>query len=93
MRVVNYRFEHQEVVLDFHEFKGCTFTGCNLVYFGHGPVTLDTCTFDSCQWNFSGPAANALQFMTGLYHAGVGAKELIEQTIDNIRRGGHPHKP
>lgn len=93
MRVVNYSFEGQEVVLDFHDFKGCNFIQCNMVYFGHGPVTLDTCNFDRCQWNFSGPAANTLHFMTKLYHAGIGAQELIEHTIENIRQGGHPHNP
>ncbi|HYE95207.1 MAG TPA: hypothetical protein VD962_03290 [Rubricoccaceae bacterium] len=90
MRVVRYTFEQQDVVLDFHHFEGCTFRRCRVHYFGYGPVMLVDCAFEACSWGFDGPAAAAVRFMTDLYQMGGGARELIEQTFENIRSGVHP---
>jgi hypothetical protein len=93
MQITNGLFEDQDIILDFNHFHACTFRRCRLTYFGYGPIALENCHFDDCAWGFSGPSANTLSFMTHLYHAGTGARDLIERTIENIRRGGHPHDP
>lgn len=81
------KFTGVPVVLDGKTFTGCIFVKCTLMFSGLLPVYLDSCTFDSCQWEFSGPAANTLTFMSAMYHH-TGAVELIERTFESIRRGG-----
>jgi hypothetical protein len=61
-----------------------------MVFHGFGPVGLENCSFTNCSWHFSGPAANAVQFMTALYAMGGGAKDLIDATLANIRSGKNP---
>ena len=85
MRVINRTFTDDEVVLDFHDFDGCTFTNCTLVFHGYGPVGLDSCTFKDCSWKFDGPAAATVSFMTAIHKQGGGGRELIEATIKTIR--------
>jgi hypothetical protein len=51
-------------------------------------VALENCTFDNVTWSFSGPAANTVNFLRALYHgAGEGGKKLVEDTLQNIRKG------
>jgi hypothetical protein len=85
MRIQEHTFENQEVVLDFHEFDHCVFTKCKMKVFGYGPFTLANSEITDCRWEFAGPAASTIQVMTMLYHGG--AKDLIEATIANIRKG------
>lgn len=88
MRIHEHDFENQDVVLDFHEFDHCTFKNCRMIIHGYGPFSLNNSELGDCRWEFSGPAATAIQAMTMLYQGG--AKELIEKTFQNIRKGGHP---
>lgn len=87
LNIHEYPFEDEDIVLDFHAFKKCKFKNCKLIFHGHGPVKLESCMFDSCSWEFAGPAANTLNFMTALYHNKLGAEKIIEQTINNIING------
>jgi hypothetical protein len=41
----------------------------------------------NCRWTFEGPAGLMINAMTALFQARV--TDLIDQTIDNIRRGAH----
>jgi hypothetical protein len=90
MKIDGLTFQDQEVVLDFHRYKGCTFRRCKVVYHGFGAVGLDHCTFEECTYTFAGPAAQALDFMAKAYGAGGGFRELIESAIQDIRSGRMP---
>ena len=59
-----------------------------MIIHGYGPFTLSNSNISECRWEFSGPAANVIQAMTMLYHGG--GKDLVEKTIENIRKGSHP---
>ncbi len=76
-------FEGKNIVLDGGSFYACQFNRCKLIYNGMMAVTFDECSFDNCEWQFAGPALNTIGFMQALY--AVGAKDLIENTFQNIR--------
>ena len=84
---VDETFTNQTVVLDGNDYRNCTFTNCEIVFNGTASVSLKGISFNNCQWTFDGPAGLTINFMTALYQAGV--TDLIDQTIDNIRRGAH----
>jgi len=77
-------FEDMEIYLDGSSFYNCTFKRCRFIYSGVVPTTIAG-RFDvvDCQWAFAGPAANMIQFMSGMYKAGM--KEMVEHMIANIR--------
>ena len=87
MHIHNVQFKDQAIVLDFHEYKNCTFEKCNMVFYGHGTVSLIGCEFADCRWTFSGPASATLNFMANLYKNGSGAENIIEETFRNILEG------
>ena len=79
----NMTFTGKTIALDGSSFYACDFTDCTLIYNGLLPVTMDGCSFDDCNWQFSGAASNTVGFMKALYAGG--AKDLIEATFQNIR--------
>ena len=76
-------FEGKTIVLDGGSFYACYFKSCTLNFNGVLPVAMHECSFDDCKWQFSGPAQNTIVFMQALYAGG--AKDLIENTFQNIR--------
>jgi hypothetical protein len=80
-------FTNERVVLDGNDYRNCTFTDCQMVFNGTAPVSLHGINFISCQWTFDGPAGLTINFMTALYQAGL--KDMINQTLENIRTGSH----
>ena len=84
-------FEGKTIVLDGGSFYTCQFKGCTLIFNGILPVTMDTCSFDNCNWQFSGPAQNTITFMQAFYASG--GKDLIENTFRAIRGEDIEHGP
>ncbi len=84
-------FEGKTVVLDGGSYYACQFKNCTLIFNGVLPVTMDKCSFDNCNWQFSGPAQNTIGFMRGLYTGG--AKDLIENIFRNIRGENIENEP
>ncbi len=80
-------FSNETVVLDGNEYLDCTFTNCDIVYRGTAAVSLDGVTTDNCRWTFEGSAGMTVKFLTALYQGGF--SEMVDMTIDNIRRGSH----
>ncbi len=77
MRVKDYTFENEPVLMDFHFFQGCTFRRCRLVYCGYSPLQFEGCRFDDCRWEFSGPAMTTLHVLSSLNHRGGDMGRLI----------------
>jgi hypothetical protein len=86
MNATGQAFADQTVYLDGCAYYNCRFTDCNLVYSGLMPVTLVGCTFLNCKFDFSGPAANTLQFLHLLAGAGGDARKVVQATLDAILR-------
>src|SRR5690606_4322477 len=79
-------FKNSTIHLDSSTFEYCTFENCTLVYSGLMQPTLLGNDFAKCKWEFAGSAANTINFLTGFYQAG--GKDVVEATLDNIRKGG-----
>jgi len=79
------------VILDNQSYEKCIFTNCTIEYGGTGPISLEGCSFNSCQWVFTGHAQNTLNFMQVMYHQmGEFGKSMIEATFENIKNGVVP---
>ncbi len=76
-------FKDISITLDGGTFTRCKFERCKIVFSGILPVTLDDPAFVDCEWSFTGPAANAMNFMRAMFLAG--AKDLIEKTCAGIQ--------
>jgi hypothetical protein len=92
-RNIGNTYQNVTVKLDNNEFTDCKFFNCLMEYSGLGPASIYGCQFVDVQWVFAGPAQNTLQFMHAVYHGmGDGGRKLIEQTFENIKKPGVPHK-
>ena len=81
----NRKIKNTTVYIDGHSYENCEFTNVKFIFNALMGVHMDQCTFNNCTWKFSGPAENALAFMTVIYHGG--GKKLIENTFSAIRAG------
>ena len=61
------RIADQRVILDEKEYKDKHFDGCELVITGKGPIRMLNCSFGSNHLGFDGPAARAIDSLTGMY--------------------------
>lgn len=75
--------QNETVVLDYQDFQGIRFEGCELVYRGGRPPNLVNNDFSNCRWTFEQEAANTVAFLKALYSGG--AEDLVLATI------GAPH--
>jgi hypothetical protein len=80
-------FTNETVVLDGNDYRNCTFTDCVIVFRATAVVSMNGVTTNNCRWTFEGAAELTVKFMTALYQGGF--SEMIDMTIDNIRRGSH----
>jgi hypothetical protein len=92
MKISNYQFANEEVVLDFHHYEACQFNTCRLVVLGHGDFAFERCEITNCEFTFAGPAASSIKTMATIYHQmGDQGKALIEGTFNQIRNAaGNP---
>ena len=83
MIATNQTFNEVTISLDGGSFYSCTFNRCRLQASGLLPVTLEAGSFNNCNWELTGPAANTLGFLAGLYKSG--AHDLVEGAFRLIR--------
>lgn len=88
--IYNETFEGATLHLDGHDWRNCTFRSCTLIYSG-GPLQFRDNRLFACRHQLGDAASRTLAFLTMIYHQG--AKELVEHTFSNIRRGNHPNPP
>jgi len=79
-------FEKCTEILDGNQYKACEFRNCTLIYRGGSLPQMHYCHFSECSWKFEAAADRTIAFLKGLYHGGLGGKELIEAAFNNIRR-------
>lgn len=78
--------QYQRVNLDDKEYKDTHFEGCELVITGKGPIRLINCSFGSNHLGFDGPAARAIDSLTGMY-AEPAFRPFVEAVLDQIKTG------
>lgn len=86
MVIKNYTFEAERVLMDFHEYRHCTFKKCRLIFCGYSAMTVENCRFDECRWEFGGPAMATLQFLAHLNQSGTDmGRAIVHQAIGLIQ--------
>jgi hypothetical protein len=90
MEIRDQIIENQDVLLDGNTFTGCTFRNCRLIFRATAPIQLSANHFkENVQWFLDGPAGMTLKFLASMYHGGgEGGRDLVENTFEQIRRGG-----
>jgi len=87
MVIKNYTFEAEPVLMDYHDFRHCTFKKCRLIFCGYSAVVADSCRFEDCRWEFGGPAFATLQFLATLHQGGSEmGKAIVQQAIAIIQQ-------
>lgn len=81
-------FKKMRIALDGQHFIGCTFDRCWMVYFGGDLPRIEGGTIENCSWELAGAAKQTVQFLVMMRE--LGAPEIAEQVIDQIRRGRLP---
>ena len=86
MIALNQTFQDLTIALDGGTFHGCTFVRCRLRFSGLAMPDLGGGNrFDSCEWDFLGPAGNTLAFLQML-HQDHGGSEMVENIFARIRQ-------
>jgi len=86
MRYDNKSFFGERIIIDGNEYRGCTFSRCELVFRGEQPLIIVECLFHNPRWIAEGPAANTLKFLAEAYHKmGESGIRMVEDTFNNIR--------
>ena len=81
----NQTFENERIELSQGRFHGCTFINCELVYRGEPSPTFQDNEFIDSTFVFRDDAIRTLYFLSNIYHAGEGGREIVEQTFDDVR--------
>jgi hypothetical protein len=98
----NQTFKNERVDLSDNAFHSCTFENCELVYHGDRSPTFHDNQFIDSVFLFTDAAIRTIYFLSNMYHAGNGGREVVEKTFENIRKRevhGHvtrtitPHTP
>lgn len=85
MIALNQTFEDLTIALDGGTFHGCTFVRCRLRFSGLAMPELGGGNrFDSCEWDFLGPAGNTLAFLQVLSRD-YGGADMVENIFARIR--------
>lgn len=79
------KFTDERIDLSEKIFHGCTFERCELVFDGHRPPSFHDNRFVDSVFVFTGPAVRTLYFLSNIYHAGDGGREVVEHTFEEIR--------
>lgn len=79
------KFENTTVILGSNQYFNCVFVRCRLIYDGSGNLILRGCSFDSCSWDFTGPAANTVDFLSSLYVMPPTGYKTVENLFNYVR--------
>jgi hypothetical protein len=78
-------FTNERVELSGNNFHGCTFNHCELVYRGDISPTFKDNQFIDSVFLFTDAAIRTIYFLSNMYHAGPGGREVVEKTFEDIR--------
>ncbi len=83
----NQIFRNERVELSGNSYHGCTFENCELVYRGDRSPTFKDNQFLDSVFIFADAAIRTIYFLSNMYHAGAGGREVVEKTFEDIRKG------
>ena len=79
-------FRDESVDLSDNRFHRCTFEKCKLIYRGDISPTFKDNQFIDSVFEFADAAMRTIYFLSGMYHAGNGGREVVEDTFERIRQ-------
>lgn len=79
-------FKNERVELGGQTFHDCTFDHCELVFNGDRSPTFKDNRFVDSVFVFVGSATRTLYFLSNVYHAGDGGREVIEHMFSDLRQ-------
>lgn len=86
MKTIKREFHGDRVPVDFHEYEGCTFVECDIVYHGYTPPKFADCSWRNCKFTLTGPAANGLALVSLLKNSGnPGMVDTANKILANAR--------
>ena len=78
------------VDLDGNVFTRCIFDRCRMRYSGGPLPVFNGSSLKSVIWHWSGPAANALSFLSALHNSfGPAGRRDAEEMIARVKSGRH----
>lgn len=88
----NQTFKNERIELSGNAYHDCTFEHCELVYRGDRSPTFQDNQFIDSVFLFTDSAIRTIYFLSNMYRAGAGGREVVEKTFDDIRQGAiHGH--
>ena len=82
----NRSFKNERVELTGNAYHGCIFEHCELVYRGDRSPTFEDNQFIDSVFLFADSAIRTMYFLSNMYHAGAGGREVVEKTFEDIRQ-------
>ena len=79
-------FRNESVELSGNRFHGCTFEKCKLIYRGDISPTFKDNQFIDSVFEFADAAMRTIYFLSRMYHAGNGGREVVEDAFERIRQ-------
>ena len=80
-------FVDDTIALDGKWYIACRFTRCRLVYAGGQLPTLQSCSYDQCEWEFAEQAGRVLILLRAMHANGLApARHAVEYI-----QGSPPH--
>jgi hypothetical protein len=83
----NESFQNERIELSGNAYHGCRFENCELVYRGDRSPTFQDNEFIDSVFVFTDAAIRTIYFLSNMYHAGAGGREVVDNTFEDIRRG------
>lgn len=87
---LNERFTNQVMTVDGHDYTGCSFVGCTLVFEGGKPPVFTNCTFEAIKVQLKGTAAQTTNYLNVLYRSGL--PQNVETVLSAVESGA-PFRP
>ncbi len=79
-------FRDARIELHGNSYHSCRFEHCELVFDGDRSPTFHDNSYVECTFVFTGAAVRTLYFLSNLYHAGQGGREVIEAMLADLRQ-------
>src|SRR5260370_134354 len=77
-------FRNESIELSGNRFHGCTFEKCKLIYRGDISPTFKDNHFVDSVFEFADAAMRTIYFLSGMYHAGNGGREIVVEPFGRI---------
>ncbi len=84
-KVVGKTFSKEEVPLDDHRYKDCTFESCTFIFEASGGFFMDKNHISTnCVFKFTGPASKTVAAMKAIYSMGDWGRTMVLNTFKEI---------